>query len=813
MTTVLQLSLYGLIVLASIMLAYAEGTGLPDAVTVPLAVLALFLTERWNLFRLRTRWANCLGLAAFGLGAWELSRGDIEARLLSLAHVLVYLTWIVLFLEKSPRMYWTMCTLALLHVAVGAVLTSSGVFGALLAVFLVAEVWTLTVFTLHRAKQKYSESTLTASGAASASVGRAMTADGMVWNRRSRPISTVQIDPHLRWISGPFVFGVAVTVVLSAGLGGLFFVFTPRIWVGSFTAFGDEPDTALRTLRTGFAEEVQLGDIGQILESTHPVFEVRLVDHDTGQPIGVEDYAARMGLDEPVFRGAVLGEYANGKWRSGTVGQRNDVFSVPGRPPNSDVMRQEFRLEPTESGVLFAMPPHNACRLENKNAQVFERRLTSVLYRDDTVSSRDALNYVVFSEKPSAGSLGDMPRGTRGGGSYRHARESYRDLPTQGLERLQALARRIAESGNNADPSPLDIARRLETYLKSSGEFGYTLDMSIDDPTIDAVEDFLFNRKQGHCEYFASALALMLRAVDIPARLVSGFKGGDLNPSTGYFIVQQRHSHVWVEALLDRQWLILDPTPASRSDSVKSLAPKGNLFSDIARFFSDAWSHQVVGLSLAEQNSSLYTPLKEWATQVSDTVVDEFNNLLTGDLTAKKREQQTSSPLQGVSLPVLFVIALFWLLVSIWQRASTGGLAWLSGRLRKLLNWILPQESSVGDGRDWRSRLSRWWALLLSRLRGESTSHRRRVEFYERLLRVLRSVGLEPLPAQTSLEFVIDTQPRWRKRLHSAELAGVPQVIVAQFYRVRFGGESLSTEELRQLDDQLSQLETECRRV
>ena len=206
---------------------------------------------------------------------------------------MVYLTWILLFMEKTPRMYWTMCAMALLHVALGAVLTSSGTFGVLLTLFLVGEIWTLTVFTLHRARQKYSATSDSTAGqnvrpqnshegASATSVGRAGPTNGFVWNRRSRPLSSIQLDPNLRWISWPFVSGVGVTVLLSAFLGGLFFLFTPRIWVGSFSAFGDESDTALRALKTGFAEEVHLGDIGQILESTIPVLQARFVDHEIG---------------------------------------------------------------------------------------------------------------------------------------------------------------------------------------------------------------------------------------------------------------------------------------------------------------------------------------------------------------------------------------------------------------------------------------------------------------------------------------------------------------------------------------------------
>ena len=62
------------------------------------------------------------------------------------------------------------------------------------------------------------------------------------------------------------------------------------------------------------------------------------------------------------------------------------------------------------------------------------------------------------------------------------------------------------------------------------------------------MEDFLVNRKKGHCEYFASALALLLRSIDIPARIVNGFKGGDWNELTQSMNVRQKHAHSWVEA-------------------------------------------------------------------------------------------------------------------------------------------------------------------------------------------------------------------------------------------------------------------------
>lgn len=807
MTTVLQISLYGLVMLGSGMLAFAEGTGFPDAFTIPLAILALFVTERWKLFWLRVSWANVLGLAAFGLAGWELSSGKIEARLLSLAHLLVYLTWIVLFLSKTGRMYWNLCLLAVLHVAVGAVLTSTGIFGLMCGLFLVLAVWTLTLFTLNRARERYSAADSSPIARREEGEGRVVrdSAKTFLWNQNSRPVSTVQMDPRLRWISGPFVSGVVANVTLSAVVGTLFFLFTPRIWVGNFSAFGEAPDQPLRVLQSGFAEEVQLGDIGQILEGTQTVLEMRMFDQVTDQPLDVVAYASRLGFDEPLFRGSVLGEYDRGKWRVGTTGDRDNITNLIELPGSRDVTRQEFRVEPMDSGILFAMPQHLAGRLEHRLSLIIERRVTSTLYRNDSISGRQSLKYTIYSEKPRTLSEQTFPRGTRFNPLNRAEIEYYRRLPPVGLERLQTFARQVALPADATNTTPVEKARRLVHHLRDSGEFGYTLDLSIKDPKVDAVEDFLFNRKEGHCEYFASALALMLRAVEIPARLVSGFKGGDLNPSTGYFVVQGRHAHVWVEAYLDGRWRVLDATPASRSDSVRSLAPKANLFNRLTSLVSDTWTHHVVGLSFSEQNTSLYKPLKEWSQQLWESVQDDFHDALDGDFTSGG----VAGLRRFVLVLLLFVVAvgsLAWKLISTRSPQGAGSQSGWFARWLKLLNWLLPREGASKGG-SWHARWSRWWSALLLRLSGKSAEQRLRVEFYERFLRLLRSAGLEPLPTQTPREFIVATQPTWSQRLSAAGLMSIPEDIVARFYRVRFGGESLPPDELRHLETQLREFE------
>ena len=102
-------------------------------------------------------------------------------------------------------------------------------------------------------------------------------------------------------------------------------------------------------------------------------------------------------------------------------------------------------------------------------------------------------------------------------------------------------------------------ARRLESHLIDN--YTYTLDFvgrSPDNP----IEDFLFRYRSGQCEYFASSMVLMLRSQGIPARLVTGFLGGEYNPFEGYYIVRDNNAHAWVEAYLaGAGWRIFDPTP------------------------------------------------------------------------------------------------------------------------------------------------------------------------------------------------------------------------------------------------------------
>ena len=125
LTFILQLSAHALIGMASLMLGYAEGTVFPYLFTIPVVLFSMFGSNRWPRLQFSPLVANVCGLLAFGLAASGLFDGSVESRLLSGAHLLIALTWIVLLQSKKDTQYWWLFALAVLQVSVGSILTSA----------------------------------------------------------------------------------------------------------------------------------------------------------------------------------------------------------------------------------------------------------------------------------------------------------------------------------------------------------------------------------------------------------------------------------------------------------------------------------------------------------------------------------------------------------------------------------------------------------------------------------------------------------------------------------------------------------------
>lgn len=185
--------------------------------------------------------------------------------------------------------------------------------------------------------------------------------------------------------------------------------------------------------------------------------------------------------------------------------------------------------------------------------------------------------------------------------------------------RLPALDRRIpqlaeqvtASAGNNYDK-----ALALETYLRT--HFAYSLQLSRTVPH-DPLANFLFERKQGHCEYFASSMAVMLRTLGIPSRVVNGFRTGEFNDLTSQYVVRASNAHSWVEVYFPSYgWVAFDPTPGASLPLRTGWSRVGLYVDALASFWRDWIVNYDVGhqQSLAESASSrsrqLLRALKHW---------------------------------------------------------------------------------------------------------------------------------------------------------------------------------------------------------
>jgi hypothetical protein len=316
-------------------------------------------------------------------------------------------------------------------------------------------------------------------------------------------------------------------------------------------------------------------------------------------------------------------------------------------------------------------------------------------------------------------------------------------LPASLDQRIEALANAIVVNAHARNR--YDEAKAIEAHLQQ--EFGYSLQMRAGGP--DPLADFLFHVKTGHCEYFSTAMAVMLRTRGIAARVVNGFLPGEYNDAAGAYTVRQSDAHSWVEAYFpDTQtWVTFDPTPAAGKAEPVSVGIAAQLgkYAEALELF---WFQYVVGYDQQEQRSL--------AASVS-AHVNQYRGWLERLVASLRR----TISLYGSTLALTgFTIAAVLLVLFVALRARRFG---------------------------WR------WALSFKRQRERTETSA--VVFYQRLMALLERQGIERNPDLTPLEFATGL---------GLQLA---LQITRAYNRVRFGGQELSPVELREIEKTLNELE------
>ncbi|MBI2525072.1 MAG: DUF3488 domain-containing protein [Candidatus Rokubacteria bacterium] len=380
----------------------------------------------------------------------------------------------------------------------------------------------------------------------------------------------VGIPPQLAWgrgLLGLAAGAAAATLLITAAL---FFVI-PRVGLAAL------PFRAkLGPLVTGFTDRVELGAYGQIETDASMAMRVHI-------PEGMGAAEEIPGLR---WRGIVFDEFDGRAW---TVGQPDRMavrrsmtadFRLGGYRGQGRILRQEFYLEPIGTEVIFAAP--RILRLEARAREITVDDMGSVSIAQPSAR----LHYIVESEleAPRAG----VPDAWGFASADDPAVARYLQLPPLPA-RIPALAREVTAGSR----SPYEAARRLNEHL--AREFAYTLALERR-TTLPPLEEFLFVRRAGNCEYFAASLAVMLRSLGVPARVVGGFQRGEWNPYGRYFAVRMRDAHSWVEAYFPSAgWLSFDPSPRAAAEAGRSTLA---LYLDALRM---RWYRYVINWSLRDQ--------------------------------------------------------------------------------------------------------------------------------------------------------------------------------------------------------------------
>lgn len=792
----LQLSLTILCVLSATMLGIGQGSVFAPLAMALTAGLAAVFIDRLGWITLPRIVGNAAMLGVAAITLVDFLKRDSDSQLVAIGNLLTYVQIILLVQAKNERVYGSLAVFSLLQVVVAALLNMGFLFGLLLIAYLLVAMAVLVFHgayrDLLRFRPKVPEalpwpirwllSRWRAAPDSSAPIWKRLLDDvpnvttNGDWQALDRQFSRIDLLRQAAALS-------IATLILAIG----FFVAVPR-------SSGSTWQRYQRTIvhSVGFSTEIRLNQVGRLLQDNTPVLRVAFFDPQTREKVEV--------VGGPYLHGVALTEYSP---RSGdaTWAPRAPVgglIRLPAPPSKSPVVIQDVVLEPARERNLFCVQPSfsgfpNTAGL---GMQQFTRRLVQAT-GEELDSRQRRFRYVLGT---TAIRNGDQSKFIpvsrtldRGNDMVRSLTEF--DVATQAP--LRDLAQEILANESPHERSTIRIAQKLEMYLRTSVDYTYSLDLTQipRQSGVDPVVDFAVNHRVGHCAYFASGLALMLRSQGIPARIVVGYQGGMYNDVGGYYLIRQSDAHAWVEAYLAPDevplnelapgesaelgaWLRLDPTPPSRGERRRPVYERGvvDQIDDMMDYVQVLWTDHIVGLNRERQRRLIYRSLG----YSSEAVANWGRNAWYQPLRAAAKSV-------GVSLPE----------PSFLDSQSSRGILALLILLLCSLGWLTYR---------WAPRSWRWVARKLRQTGANAPARKAQIAFYVEWETMLRRLNWQRALPQTAREFSRDAVVRMVERGAPPETYQLAEQVVTAFYRVRFGRATLDNGEREAIETALRRL-------
>ncbi len=530
--------------------------------------------------------------------------------------------------------------------------------------------------------------------------------------------------PALNPIS-PRFFWTTNTIALAALFltAAIFFV-TPRIGAGYFQK---DRGQAIRT--TGFSQTVDLGVFGSVKLDPTVVMRVELAKEE-GQ------------LQDPMYlQGATFDKYNGRTWansfsRRQAVGRGPDgEFLVSGsdrQGVGNHTLRQEILMEALDTSALFGVPHIHSVK---GNFLIVQTDAMGDLHLPYAPARR--FQYTVDSVPTT------LRQSDRTASSFtypRHIKEYFLQLPE-----LTPKVAMLVSSITKKATTPYEKTNAIKWHLL--GNYRYSLDVG-SSASPNPLEEFLFVRKTGYCEHYATAMVVLLRTAGIPARLITGFLATEWNDFGNYYTVRQQDAHAWVEVFFPGSgWVIFDPTPPASASPSTTTAIVGR-FLDSLRL---KWTRVIIQYSYRDQQA----------------VLQEI------------REQ--SEPVRTQTWESLNVALKWFGNWRAWLSTHLSGLDW-----RTVATWIAGLGLTFFLMRLW-SRRRRW---IWKPSRQSTPQQVAAARLYGKMLRLLESRGLSKGPSVAPLEFAGHITSQW------SDLESVVRPLTELYCRARFGAISPNPQEL-----------------
>jgi hypothetical protein len=524
--------------------------------------------------------ARAIAVVLFAVIGWRVWRRLPEPDVGPAFDLVLALLAYKLFYRRIHRDYIQIAALTFLLVLIASTIAHSFIFVATFAIYVVVAVWALILFHLRREMEE----------------------NYLIKHSAQAPSQKVGVGRILgsrRVVGGSFfaaTAGMAAVVLVGAVA---IFMLVPRVGAGFAVGM-----TRVSGSATGFADEIAIGRYGtRTAHRREVVLRATLADLR-----GRDGDARARAVEDLYFRGAAYDGYAGGRWIHShrpelrTVVERDGARFLVGEDRaalaggGDGLLRQEIEAIGIPASVLVAIDRPRAFELPATKLgaagalRVFPRWSGEAALRvgggeGDTFITLSHAHYGAYSLPPGA-----IDAGATVPPLVPAARAAYLAVPEDLGGRLASLAATFAPPG----ASDGDVIAAVTRALRD--KHGYTLEPAPPPAGVDPVESFLLGQRAGHCELFASAAVLLLRLRGVPARYVTGFRGGEWNGVGAYVAVRDDRAHAWAEAFLpDRGWIRVDATPPGPQPA------RAGHVSEVLDALDYFWNRWVVGYDLGRQ--------------------------------------------------------------------------------------------------------------------------------------------------------------------------------------------------------------------